>query len=591
MCRHRSGLLCYRLMLPLGVVLLTLSALLPGGSMSHASSGGAGAWSPTGAMNVARLNDTATLLPDGQVLVAGGETSAGTVLSSAELYNPATGTWSATGSMGAPRYSQSATLLPNGQVLVAGGWSCQSNNCTVLSSAELYSPATRTWTATGSMTAPRAAHTATLLPSGQVLVAGGCCTLQSQPSNDALTSAELYNPQTGAWTATGSMATGRLNQTATLLGTGQVLVAGGGVYYCVDFDSSGFSPCPGDALSSAEVYDPHTGLWTATGSMTTARLQHTATLLPNGKVLVVAGTLPVGAPGTPRPDCGCTPMSASAELYDPGTGAWTPTANSPVGAQAGQTATLLPTGQVLIAGGWQPSLTCAPILNCPGVPIANAAVYDPWSAAWVSTPSMSAVRSGAVAALLGTGQVLVAGGGGASADVYTPVSLTVSAATLHVAQTIAVTGTAFTAGEPVALYWDGNSTPLMTTTAQAGGSVSARISIPQATAGWHPLVAVGHSSATAAFAYVHVVPFLMAFPRADTAGSHVLMLGAGFGAREPVALYWDKPVQSLGSTTSTAAGSIAIPVTIPPDATSGFHLIYAVGLKSHAVTVGVVIIH
>ncbi len=576
--RHqRSMLRRARLALPLSVVLLVLSAFAPSGAGTQASSGGAGAWAPTGSMSTVRLNDTATLLPSGQVLVVGGDAGP-TSLASAEVYNPATGTWAATGSLNTGRYSQSATLLPNGQVLVAGGWSCVNNNCTILASAELYNPATGTWTPTGSMTQPRFGHTATLLPSGQVLVAGGCC---APMSSNGMTSAELYNPATGAWTATGSLATARLNQTATLLPSGQVLVAGGAAYFCVSV-LGGDNPClaPGFGLVSAEVYDPQTGLWSPTGSMTTPRTEHTATLLPTGQVLVVAGTRPAG--------CGCTPSSVSAELYDPTTGTWALTANSPVGVQAGQTTTLLPTGQVLMAGGWAPSPACAPIGSSCNSPTPMAALYDPRSATWTSIPSMSTARSEATATLLESGQVLVAGGGDATSEVYTPIPLTVSTSTLHVAQTVTVTGTAFTAGEPVALYWDSSATaPLTTTTAPPDGSVVTRISVPQTVAGRHTLIAVGQTSATAAFAYVHVAPLLFSVPHAGVAGSQSFVLGAGFGAHEPVTLYWDKPVQALGTATSTTLGSVGMTITIPLSATSGLHLIYAIGQTTHAVTAGV----
>ena len=121
------------------------------------------------------------------------------------------------------------------------------------------------WKATGDLTTARAEHTATLLPDGKVLVAGG----------DDLGSAELYDPATGMWTATGSMATARVFHTATLLSDGRVLVAGG-------YGENGY-------LASAELYDPATGVWTATGSMATTRQWHTATLLPNGQVLVAGG--------------------------------------------------------------------------------------------------------------------------------------------------------------------------------------------------------------------------------------------------------------------------------------------------------------
>src|SRR5436189_278401 len=129
-------------------------------------------------------------------------------------------------------------------------------------------PASGTWSETGSLNTERYSHTATLLPNGMVLVAGGGGGSDSR-------SAELYDPASGTWTTTGSLNTGRAEHTATLLPNGMVLVAGGS-------GSSG-------ALASAELYDPASGSWTTTGSLNTARQLHTATLLPNGKVLVAAG--------------------------------------------------------------------------------------------------------------------------------------------------------------------------------------------------------------------------------------------------------------------------------------------------------------
>jgi hypothetical protein len=179
-------------------------------------------FSPTGNLNTGRHNSTATLLNNGKVLIAGGDSYIGAqhfCYSSAELYDPSSGEFTFTGSMHAARCGYSApgftaTLLNDGQVLIAGGGS---------EPAELYDPSSGTFTLTGSLNTPRFSHTATLLPNGEVLIAGGTDTTGST----YLISAELYNPSTGSFSNTGSMHTARAFFTATLLGTGEVLAAAG----------------------------------------------------------------------------------------------------------------------------------------------------------------------------------------------------------------------------------------------------------------------------------------------------------------------------------------------------------------------------
>ena len=327
----------------------------PVAALSNSDEPASGTWTVTGSLNTARYSHTATLLPNGMVLVAGGfGSSLVDVSASAELYDPTGGTWTPTGSLNTARVLHTATLLPNGMVLVAGGLD---SSLDASASAELYDPASGTWTVTSSLNTARYYHTATLLPNGMVLVAGG---------QGALAIAELYDPASGTWTTTGSLNTGREQHTATLLPNGMVLVAGG------------------SNSRSAELYDPASGSWTTTGSLNTARQLHTATLLPNGNVLVAAGY---------NSNNGYT--FASAELYDLASGTWTPTGSLNT-ARVLHTATLLPNGMVLVAGGQ-------------GAP-ASAELYDPASGTWTITGSLTYGRYSHMATLLPDGMVLVAGG-------------------------------------------------------------------------------------------------------------------------------------------------------------------------------------
>ena len=226
--------------------------------------------------------------------------------------------WVTNTSMTSPHYWHTATLLPSGEVIVAGGY----DNTGSTTNAELYDPATKIWTETGGMNDARATFTATLLTNGQVLVAGGYFS-ESGYNPGGLASAELFNPATEIWTITGSMATARYGHTATLLPNGQVLVAGGMSYYAA-------AP-----ILSCELYDPTNGSWTSTGDLNAARAFHTAILLPNGQVLVAGG---VGDYG----------LILTCELYDPSNGTWTSTGDLNE-ARAFHTATLLPNGQVLVS--------------------------------------------------------------------------------------------------------------------------------------------------------------------------------------------------------------------------------------------------
>lgn len=325
-----TGTMSYPRLSNTGVTLLNGKVLVAGGVSGNAPVASAelydptsATWATTGNMASPRYSHTATLLPDGKVLVAGGQVFIGTTYASAELFDPATGNWTSTGSMSTGRSGHTATLLANGKVLVTGGVTSGSSG--VLNSiSELYDPTSGTWAATGSMLTGRMDHTATLLADGKILVTGGTATV-------SIASAELYDSTTGIWTATGNMTSTRRLHTATLLANGKVLVAGGET---LNFQSETF-------LNTAELYDPTTGSFVSTGNLTTERIKHGSILLSDGMVLV-AGGIGIGPPRA---------VMASAELYNPTTGAWSKIVDMPI-ANEGFSANLLPNGAVLISAGF-----------------------------------------------------------------------------------------------------------------------------------------------------------------------------------------------------------------------------------------------
>jgi hypothetical protein len=233
----------------------------------------------TTTMSTSRAYHTATLLSDGTVLVTGGLNlagdSSGTPVASAEIYNPTTDSFTVTGPMTTGRFFHMATLLGNGMVLITGGL----NEGGPLASAEIYDPATMTFAATGTMTTVRMGHTATLLGNANVLIAGGAASFGGAATN----AAELFDPAAGTFTATNPMTAAHSTHTATLLQNGQVLIAGGA--------SAFYASGQINTISTVELFDPTTGDFTATADMTSVRESHTATLLSSGEVLVAGGSV------------------------------------------------------------------------------------------------------------------------------------------------------------------------------------------------------------------------------------------------------------------------------------------------------------
>lgn len=280
------------------------------------------AWSMISPPRIARFNHVAELVPNGKVLVAGGYLTPGILTGSSELYDPAIGAWTSTGSLATPRQFHASALLSGGKVLVTGGLGMDGQGSfLVLSSAEVYDPATGRWTPAGSMSVPRWEHTMTTLSDGRVLVVGG--TSSDGSSLPALQSAELYDPVSGTWTRTPDLGAARESHAATLLPNGQVLVTGGsGVSDCLAsaelYDPVGghwnptgdmtgprrfhsltvlpsgwvLAAAGGDCtmvLSTSEIYDPSAGKWSQAADLTQVRRYHSATLLQSGKVLIAGG--------------------------------------------------------------------------------------------------------------------------------------------------------------------------------------------------------------------------------------------------------------------------------------------------------------
>ena len=359
------------------VRVFVLAALFAAGLSAFA--GASGTWALTGSINTARWAHTATLLPNGEVLVAGGYGASETTqvpLASAELYNPAKGKWTFTGSMAFARGTHTATLLQNGEVLVAGGDSVTGTT------AELYNPSTGKWATTGSMIQPGYPQTATLLPSGEVLATGG-----SGYEGETLATAELYNPSTGTWHTTGSLNFARANGAAALLANGQVLLAGGYNF------TNGSETIP----TSAELYNPSTALWTVTGSMAKGIFSPAAVLLINNDVLI----------------------ANAGQFYNPTSAAWADTDALPKAAENPVRATLLSTGNVLASG------TVCSYSGCGHVPSTACFLYTASTNSWSETGFMNHARVNHTSTLLPSGKVLIAGGDSrgtvlSSAELYAP---------------------------------------------------------------------------------------------------------------------------------------------------------------------------
>ena len=362
--------------MPLSKTRLVVQFLLLGLAGQMVMAQPPGKFATAGKMTTARGAHTATLLLNGRVLIAGGYQHGfpGVPLASAELYDPSTGTFTPTSDMSVPRIGHSATLLPDGRVLIAGGSLGVVN-------AELYDPSAGTFSATGDLIYPLGFHTATLLGNGKVLIAGGNI------------SAQLYDPASGSFAPAGAYVESGpvFVETATLLPDGRVLVTG--------YDTS-FAP-------RTELYDSVADTFSLAGTMTGPinwwwEDVNRATLLMNGKVLIAGNDENDGLP-------------AVAEMYDPSVAIFTNIGHTLMPHEF-SAATLLPDGTVLIAGGQLPG----------GSGASGVDLYSPATGMFSAGPGLIIDRHSHTATLLPDGTVLIAGGFNiwpvptASAEIYTP---------------------------------------------------------------------------------------------------------------------------------------------------------------------------
>ena len=357
-------------------------------------------WSSTGSMLSVRYSHTATLLPSGEVLVAGGcKTVSGdaTVLSKAEIYDPSLGTWKSTKSMfygglyTAMLQGDNTVLLIGKATQIPEKYDCSTELWTKLADpsttvadctstlmkdgkvlavddqkkVRIYDPGTNVWTNEAPMVNGRNNCTATLLQNGNILIAGG----YDEDGGGYLNTAEIYAPNTVTWSSTSAMSGVRAHHTATLIkdenGKVGVLVVGG-------------YKNPYNYLNTAEIYDVNSKAWTSVNPMKYTRKEHTATLLNDGRVLVVGG----------KSSRNSSDILNSVEIYTPATGLWSDAAPM-LSKRYTHAATLLPDGRVLVTGG----------TNSDGR-LNTAEIYDPVSNKWTYVNSMSDSRSGHVATLI-----------------------------------------------------------------------------------------------------------------------------------------------------------------------------------------------
>ncbi|HKT24956.1 MAG TPA: kelch repeat-containing protein [Terriglobales bacterium] len=340
---------------------------------------------------------TATLLEDGSVLIVGGVGFNG-VHKQTDRYLPQERRFVPGPSLTTARMQHGATLLPNGKLLVTGGYDLSAPGTQfdpVFKSTEIYDPATAKFTVGPEMWFPRRYHVATLLKDGRVLITGG---IQLRGTGfGASGNTEIYDPATNQFVLGQRLVeSGRWLHTATLLPDGRVLIAGGRSNNCS-------ASCEIFSLNTAEIFDPATGMFSPTGSLSIGRFGHSATLLPDGRVMILGGTT--------TEEIGPSQQVQTAEVYDPGTGKFHFLGYTALG-RGLHALTLLNNGRYLLVGGY----------NQNDSPTGTTECFDTVTRASAPGPDMNDWRIRATAVRLNSGEVLIVGGNNSGGPVV-PVDL------------------------------------------------------------------------------------------------------------------------------------------------------------------------
>ena len=394
-----------------------------------------GTWQTWNNMGDVRSGAAAVLLQDGRVFIIGGTNANGPV-ASADLFGT-DGNFSAAAAMQTPRSGHTATVLSDGRVLVTGGTTSGGG---AVNTAEIYDPSANSWSAPTTMVDARAGHTASLLPDGRVLLAGG-----HDSAGNALSSLEIFDPASGKFSSAGAMSVPRMNHAAATLGDGRVLMIGGTT------DGS-------NALASTDIYDPVAGAVSAGPVLSTPRMSATATTTLDGKVAVIGGNNGAAS--------GSQDL-ASAEIFDPATGQFSPSASSLVTARSGHQAFLLPKNNaILVVGG-----------SSAGTDLNSAELYYSWADSFQATGAMSVARPGLTGSATGVdGRFLAAGGTGlASTELYGFATVKTDATDYAPGSIVTITGSGWQPGETVTLTLRESplidAPPTMTAVADGNGNI------------------------------------------------------------------------------------------------------------------------